>query len=590
MEFQRYFVSLFSELKRRNVFRVALAYAVVAWLLMQIGDTLAPALLLPEWTTRFLAFLLILGFPLALFFSWAFELTPEGLRPEKAVRREESVAPLTGRKLDVLIIALLAVAVAYFAWDKFAEPDDLVDAPVATTGPEPVRRSIAVLPFINMSGDAEQEYFSDGLSEELLNLLAKIPQLRVTSRSSSFSFKGKDYKIGDVGEQLGVSYVLEGSVRRSGDDIRITAQLIDVSSDAHLWSDTWDRPFLDVFAIQDEIAAAVTSALRIQLVDELPHAFVTDPRAYDLYLKARELVSAQNEAGVVEAEALLLELLEVDPTYSPGLVLLGEASTFLGLWGFRPMEESFQRAQNYGRLAIEAAPEFSAGYVLLSDLAVRYDRDWQQAERYIDEALRHDPADIDAQYQSTALHVREGRFEQRVKLAREMVRLDPLSGQSYWMLGHALMRTRQYDQSVAAFRKLLAISPDAAAGHAALGESLLLAGEHEEALAEFDAEPRDGFTHYGHAMTYFEMGEQANSDAAMNALLNLDDADDWAAQIAMAYAVRGEDSEAIAWLYRALELNDPGIHYAGGGFPFLDNLRGNPRYEEFINRVRAGGN
>ena len=280
-------MSLFSELKRRNVFRVALAYAVVAWLLMQIGDTLAPALLLPEWTMRFLAFVLILGFPLALFAAWAIQLTPDGIKLEKAIKRAGPNSPLTGRKLDALIIALLMVAVAYFAWDKFAVRDNSpAEPPVASAEPTSERRSIAVLPFVNLSGDAEQEYFSDGLSEELLNLLAKIPQLRITSRSSAFYFKGKDYTIADVGEQLGVSHILEGSVRRSGDQIRITAQLVDVSTDTHLWSDTWDRTFEDVFAIQDEIAAAVTTALKIQLVDELPHAFVTDPHAYDLYLKS----------------------------------------------------------------------------------------------------------------------------------------------------------------------------------------------------------------------------------------------------------------------------------------------------------------
>lgn len=273
-------MSLFTELKRRNVFRVALAYVVVAWLLMQVGDTLAPALLLPEWTTRFLAFLLLLGFPMAVFAAWAFELTPDGIKPETSDKRDNLSAPPSRRKIDLLIIALLAVAVGYFAWDKFAVREEaLTEAALAATEPTSEHRSIAVLPFVNMSGDIEQEYFSDGLSEEILNLLAKIPQLGVTSRSSAFSFKGKDYTISDVAEQLGVKHVLEGSVRRSGDQIRITAQLIDASTDKHLWSDTWDRAFQDVFVIQDEIAAAVATALKIQLVDELPHSFVTDPRA-----------------------------------------------------------------------------------------------------------------------------------------------------------------------------------------------------------------------------------------------------------------------------------------------------------------------
>jgi TolB-like protein/Flp pilus assembly protein TadD len=591
-------VSLFDELRRRNVFRVAIAYAVVAWLLLQVGDTLVPALLLPEWTNRLLALLLILGFPLALFFAWAFELTPEGIKPEKSVRRDESIAPVTGRKLDRLIIALLAIAVVYFAWDKFVSREDVpaessitaVDpaaVPVPDLDPGAERRAVAVLPFVNISNDDEQEYFSDGLAEEVLNLLAKIPQLRVTSRSSAFSFKGKDFTIADVGEALGVNYVLEGSVRRSGDQIRVTAQLIEVASDSHLWSETWDRAFEDVFAIQDEIAEAVTSALQIQLVDDLPHVFVTDPRAYDLYLQARELLGGQSEASALAAESLLLELLEIDPDYPPGLVLLGEAEMFLGIWLYRPLDASFERARDYAQRAIEASPTFSGAYRLLARIAFRHDRDLSLARRYIDEAIRHDPADVRAHSLATIYEALQGGNEIQVEFAQEVVRLDPLAGESYWALGHTLKLARQYDESVDAFRKMLAVSPDSTAVHAALAEVLLLAGEYEAALAEFDAEPLAGFTHYGHAMTYYEMGEQEKSDAALNALLSLDDVDGWAAQVAMAHAVRGEKDEAFRWLDRALELNDQGV-FGVRAAPFFGNLRDDPRLDEFVKRLWKG--
>lgn len=583
-------MSLFAELKRRNVFRVAIAYVVVAWLLMQIGDTLAPALLLPEWTMRFLAFVLILGFPLAMFFAWAFELTPDGIRLEKSVKREDSIAPLTGRRMDALIIGLLAIAVAYFTWDKFAVRDaSTAAAPVAAAAPASGRLSVAVMPFVNMSGDDEQEYFSDGLSEELLNLLAKVPQLRITSRSSAFYFKDKDYTIADVGEQLGVSHVLEGSVRRSGDQIRITAQLIDASTDTHLWSNTWDRAFQDIFAVQDEIAAAVTTALKIQLVDELPHAFVTDPQAYDLYLRARELISTQTEARALEAEALLLELLKIDPTYAPGLVLIGDVEVFLGLWSFRPMAESFERAEDYGRRAAVAAPAFGGGYTLLARIAIRHERALSKGRRLIQEAIRRDPSDLQARLVAGRLDALQGKHVESVKLAREIARLDPLSGEAYWSLGHALMQARKYDESVAAFRQLLELAPDATAGHAALAEALFLAGEYEEALLEFDAEPWEGFTYYGRAMTYFEVGEREKSDAALEKLLNLDDAESWAAQIAMVYAVRGENDEAFEWLDRGLALNDQGVH-GTQAFPFFDNLRSDPRFDEFVQRIWSGDN
>ena len=244
-------------------------------------------------------------------------------------------------------------------------------------------------------------------------------------------------------------------MRRSGDTIRITAQLIEVSSDAHLWSETWDRAFKDVFAIQDEIAAAVTSALRIQLVDELPQAFVTNPRAYDTFLKARELVGKQTEASVIEAESLLLELLEIDPAYSPALVLLGESEIFLGSWDFRPRHESFERARRYGRRAVDASPTFGGGYVLLSWIAIRHERNWSLAQQLIEKAVRYDHSNIEVRFQASWFDALEGDHEQRIKIAREMVRLDPLSGRSYWSLGHALMSARQYDESAAAFRRLM---------------------------------------------------------------------------------------------------------------------------------------
>ncbi len=225
-------MSFFAELKRRNVFRVAIAYIIVAWLLLQISDTLVPALHLPEWFNSGIALLLILGFPIAIIFAWAFEMTPDGVKREREVDRSNSITSKTGQKLNLAIILSLAIAVVYFATDKFALRDDpaTTEEVVATS----VHPSIAVLPFVNMSDDASNEFFADGITEELLNLLAKIPQLDVTSRSSAFAFKGKDIDIPDVAEKLNVNHVLEGSVRKSGIKVRITAQLIDAETDKHM--------------------------------------------------------------------------------------------------------------------------------------------------------------------------------------------------------------------------------------------------------------------------------------------------------------------------------------------------------------------
>jgi len=571
-------MSFVRELKRRNVFRVGGAYLIIAWLLLQVSDTLAPALYLPDWFQSGVALLLILGFPLALFFAWAFELTPNGLRKEKNIEAGESIAPVTGRKLDFVIIGLLVAALGYFAYDKFA---------TSPPAPQDSIRSIAVMPFINMSADPEQEYFSDGMAVELINLLAKIPQLQVTSRPSVFFFKGKDFTIAQVGHQLNVDHVLEGSVRRSGDEIRVTVQLIRVSDDSPLWSETWNREFENVFEIQDEIAGQVVNALKIQLVDELPHAYVTDPQAYELYLKALPLFDAQTEASVSNAEALLLQLLAIDPEYAPGLVLLGKSEMFFAGWGYRPMEQSFERARSYGQRAVAAEPTYSGGYVLQARVAFVYDRDLIKASRLLDKAVNLDPGNIEVLAITAVLKSRQGDHEMRVEIARERVRLDPLSGQPYWSLGHALKLAREYDDSAKAFREILAINPDTTAIHAAIGESLLLAGNYQEALAEFDAEPIDGFKYYGRAMTFHALGDDDQSDMAMEKLLSLGDTDNWAAQNAMAHAMRGENDEAIKWLYRGLELHDQGLSGSQAD-PFFDNLRDDPRFDEFLKELYSG--
>jgi TolB-like protein len=255
------------EIKRRNVFKVAVVYIIAGWLTMQVVDVMFPALNIPDWFTSAIAALVIIGFPFALIFAWAFEMTPEGIKLEKDVDRSESITSQTSKKLNGTIIAILAVALGFMLVDKFLLTDDASEATGEIAAVD-IKPSIAVLPFVNMSDDKDNEYFSDGLSEELLNLLAKIPALHVAGRTSSFQFKGTNEDLRLIGEKLNVANVLEGSVRQSGTKLRITAQLINADTGYHLWSETYDRELTDVFAIQDEIAANVVSALRLTLLGE----------------------------------------------------------------------------------------------------------------------------------------------------------------------------------------------------------------------------------------------------------------------------------------------------------------------------------
>jgi len=315
-------MTIIKELKRRNVIRVAIVYAVVAWLIVQVVDTVFAQFGFPAWTFQFVTILLVIGFPLALIFAWAYELTPEGLKKEKDVVRSESITHITGRQLDFIIIGVLAVALVLFAVDRFVLLSDT--APATDSAQEiiatEVQQSIAVLPFVNMSPDPDQEYFSDGLSEELLNLLAKIPELKVIGRTSSFAFKGKNEDLRVIGQALGVKTLLEGSVRRSGERVRITAQLVDVSDGAHIWSETYDRTMTDIFAVQDDVAAAIIDALQIHVGANPTRGRPTEnTEAYALFLKAR---ASLNTFESQHAEELLQQAIELDPGFAEAYELL----------------------------------------------------------------------------------------------------------------------------------------------------------------------------------------------------------------------------------------------------------------------------
>jgi TolB-like protein/cytochrome c-type biogenesis protein CcmH/NrfG len=572
-------LSLFNELKRRNVIRVVIAYAVVAWLLLQVGATLAPALLLPTWSTSLLAFFLILGFPLALFFAWAYEITPEGLKRESTDDEDKTVRAVSGRKFDFVIIGLLTLTVSYFVYDKY-DSATAVDV-------KPVRRSIAVLPFINMSADPDQEYFTDGLSEELLHLLAQVKELRVTSRSSAFSFKGKDFKIADVGKELGVEHVLEGSVRKSGNRIRITAQLIKVEDDSHIWSDSYDLIFDDIFAIQDEIAQAVVDELEITLLSDLPHASTTVPEVYTLYLKAGELAKQQTLANLEQAEEMLHRALEIDPGYAPAWARLGRVNTAFGEWGFRQIDECFELAREQARRAIELDPDAVDVYSLLGTIAMKYDRDWSSAQRYFDKSLSLDANNSETLIMAARLARLKGNTDLGLQHLNEAIALDPFSVAVRFELAVTLMfSARRYDDAADVFRKILKLNPDTIAANYGLGQALFLAGDYAAALGAFENEADEIFSLDGQAQVHHALGNSSKSDSALAELIRLG-AENAGAQIAEVYAVRGETDAAVEWLQRAYDNHDTGVNGVGRN-PYYDNMRDDPGFKAFLERTGLG--
>jgi len=382
--------NLFDELKRRSVFRVGAAYLVVGWLIIEVVDTLAPRMAMPEWVPGFVIILVLVGFPLAIILSWAFELTPDGVKKTVEVDADESVTASTGQKLNYLIIGALALALGYFIWERQSlSPEASQKSADTQAAPEArMLTSIAVLPFVDMSPEGDQEYLGDGIAEELLNVLVRVEGLRVPSRTSSFAFKGENINIRQVAETLGVGHILEGSVRKAGNRVRITAQLIDVSTDTHLWSETYDRDLTDIFAVQDDIAGAISEAMQVTLGAGIsPSAAVgtNNANAYDLYLLGRHHWNQRNPDGLSRAIEIFGQAIALDPTFARAHSGLGLVYTVIPDYAKFNHEVAQERAREAAERALEIEPTSAEAMAVLGFYysntldEVRAERTFQQA-------------------------------------------------------------------------------------------------------------------------------------------------------------------------------------------------------------------
>jgi len=394
-----------AELKRRNVIKVAIAYAIVAWLLIEVSATTFPILRLPDWTITLVTALLLLGFPVAIFFAWAYELTPAGLQRDQGEGHGKPAMYVPGRKLDFVIIFLLTAAVAFFAWDKFLGEDEAPPAIVEATL-QGAPKSIAVLPFVNMSDSADNEYFADGLTEEILSALAQLPELRVTARTSSFFFKGQNIPVPDIAARLDVAHVLEGSVRREGDRVRVTAQLIRASDGSHLWAQSYDRTLNDIFAVQEGIAGMVAQSLDLVLDDDvrrtMRNAGIRDVDAFIAYQKGIEAYEAAHEqvAGVTERLTIANEYFDQALQVAPGLTMARVMKADRAGHVVRDIA-SGTRQENYPGEAQDAVATLREEYELAWQMSrpgnqrdildlekTLFDDDWRSLKSRVDKALQ----------------------------------------------------------------------------------------------------------------------------------------------------------------------------------------------------------
>jgi TolB-like protein/Flp pilus assembly protein TadD len=443
-------------------------------------------------------------------------------------------------------------------------------------------KSIAVLPFVNMSSDKEQEFFSDGISEELLNVLAKVPQLQVAARTSSFSFKGKQIEIPEIARKLHVANVLEGSVRKSGDQLRITAQLIRAAEGYHLWSETYDRKLDDIFKIQDEIAGEVVKQLKVTLLGAVPTVRQTDPKAYTLFLQAVQLGRQSTPEAFTQSDALFRQVLEIDPHYAQGWDGLGRNFINKANVGLLPNAEAYARARDAFEKALAIDPNYALAHSGLGFVAA-VNNDFVSAAKHYERALALEPSDLNVLGNSASFLQDLGRLQEALALKEAVVRRDPVNLTALSNLGDAQRHTGQFDAEIASYRSVLSLSPGYGGARYGICVAMLLKGDAPAALAEIEQEKNEAWRLIGLPMAYHALGRKTESDTAL-AMLIAKFEKDAPYNIAYVNAFRGDADKAFEWLDKAVQYHDPGLSEILAENLF-DNIRSDPRWLPFLRKL-----
>jgi TolB-like protein/Flp pilus assembly protein TadD len=587
--------SFFAELKRRNVYKVAVAYAIVGWLVIQISSTVLPTFHAPEWVVQTLMVLVALGFPIALVLAWAFELTPEGIKRTEDVAPNESITFRTGRKLIGITIALALIAAGLITFKVLRPKPGTMAAPA--TSPAPVlpviaAKSIAVLPLVNTSGDPANEYFSDGLSEELIAVLAKIPGLKIIGRSSSFLFKGKADDSRTIGDKLGVANLLEGSVRKQGDRVRIVAELINAADGRTLWSETYDRELKDVFAVQSEIATAVTDQLKIKLFGASVKSDAAPSNdnlaAYNALQQGTFYFRLSTEDGTRKATEFYDEAIRLDPNYALAHANLSLAWRLLGaawLGGGNEAKEAYAKARNEAQVALSLAPNLATAHEALGFVLLTSDFDFAGAEAELRKAEKLAPADAGPKGALCILFGAQGRLVEAESVARQTLALDPLGVTRYFNLARILIGGGRYDEAEAALRKAVALQPAAARLHVHLTTIDVLRGNATGALQDAQLEPPGSWRDYALALARQMQSDRPAADAALQKLLK-ENATSGPFQIAAVYGLRNEPDKMFEWLDRAYVERDSGLTQLLVT-PFILNYKDDPRFAAFCQKLKV---
>jgi serine/threonine-protein kinase len=543
---------LFAELKRRHVIRLAIVYLIVGWIVIQVADTVFPALEIPDWGLRLVIVMAILGFPIAIVIAWGYDLTRAGVVRTPA----DSSAPSP-------------VSAELEAGDK----------------------SIAVLPFVNMSDDKENEYFSDGITEEIINALTKVEDLQVVARSSAFAFKSKDIDIREVGNKLGVATVLEGSVRKAGNRVRITSQLIRVTNGYHLWSETYDRELADVFAIQDEIARAIVDALKVQLHKDDAAPLVVQStgsmEAYTLYLKGRFIARRFTERDTYLSLDLFAKALEHDPKFAQAYTGIADSWMLLADDWVAP-REAYPRAKEAARQALALDPNLAEAHTALGKVLGWFDWDFDSAELALRRAVGANPKYAEAHWGLASVLPPSGRLQEAIRVLRTALTLDPLSAlYARWVARYELY-ARNYDAAIEHARKALELDRYHTPAYAVIGSACLAKGETAAALRVYDEGAKIGnvpFFDAFRARAYAVAGRTSEARALLHAL-EAEAAEKYIRPEALAegYTALGEYDHAFELLEKAYEARTATLMYLHID-PAFDALHSDPRFELLTKRI-----
>jgi serine/threonine-protein kinase len=585
-----------AELRRRRVIRALLVWGVAAFAVLQVYEPVMHGLHLPEWTLSFVVVFLGLGFPVTAALAWTFDLTRGGVErtlpapvadPSAATARGQG----TGRlRLALLLVGLGAAAAApglvyFFVWPGPARR--VTGSPASSETARQRPPSIAVLPFVNMSPDRDQEYFSDGISEEILNALAQVKGLRVIGRTSSFSMKGKNEDLRTVGQRLDATNLLEGSVRRAGSKVRITAQLIETAGGSHLWSQQFDRELTDVFAVQGEIARAVVAALQVALLpDTGAPARTVDTEAHDLLLRGRDLMQRGSGEGYDAAVTVLEKAVQRDPTYAPAWAALSTARFWASDQGSLDKSTELPKASEAAERAIALAPASSDGYFARGLLRQGAHQDWAGALADLERARELNPGVSEIVVLQGSLLATLGRLPEATAALERAVSLDPLDARAHLSLAIVGLGTGRLDQALASATRAMELAPQNNRAARTLGFALLLLHRLPEARAAFRRSTNVLFSWMGDAMIDHTLGNAVASQRMLDSILAEPGVEQGGCyQVAQIHAWRGETDRAFEWLGRSVETHDPGTIYVKYD-PILQPLRSDPRYVALLRRLK----